>query len=374
MNPALDFEGLATFAESANAIDVFLSMASRMPPYTFIRQMIVYHQGDILQAIENHAWKFSQFESLNKNFPVFKLGNHKGNEDEHVEGVIVVLPGSQEHISRIITISTSDFWTRIVRKLSRLLYPDAMPVFFKQQEIEESLLALEAVLPENYYIQLSDVTSKEERVKFSTSRTREYDTHRLWTDSPWRNVFMQAKEEKQWFTGIKFSIQRENKSGSKSIIASGRLSKHGELQYDYYHEKFSNSLLTFLEQRTSERLLLLQDRGIRERNYHPSKPIEIVFDYDAFDSIEDIREFGKIMAAYPRSGKAVYHGNPYYHASIADFVDGSSFDVWALSKDKVIIIPQAKSSAQAFERLITYVFTEFNEGTVNVYEESEEVE
>ena len=63
---------------------------------------------------------------------------------------------------------------------------------------------------------------------------------------------------------------------------------------------------------------------------------------------------------------------PRLNASIADIVDGSSFDMWVLSKNKIVVVPQAKSSAQAFERLIAYIFSKFNEGTVNVYEESDQ--
>jgi len=365
-DPIMIFEGIAETSNDSGGIDTYLSMAQRMPQYVAIRQVVIYHRGDVLKAIDKLAWKFSSFESLNPNFPVFRIGTIK-NEQE-ISGVIALLPSRQPNLSRLITVSFSNFWSTAVRRLVRGFYPDAMPVFFKQQEIEDALGSLEIALPADHIIHLSDVTSREERS--TSNRRKEFDTRRLWTDSPWREVFSQAQQNGEWFTGLKFTILRERKTGSSQAVASGRIYKHGEIHYDYYHEKFTNTIIDSLEQRASERLTLFQERGIRERNYQPSDPIEISFDFDAFADVEDIREFGKIMAKYPHSTKAVYHGNPYYHASIADFLDGSSFEMWVLSQNKVVIVPQARSSALAFERLISYVFSEFNEGAVNVYEES----
>lgn len=59
---------------------------------------------------------------------------------------------------------------------------------------------------------------------------------------------------------------------------------------------------------------------------------------------------------------------PYFHASIADVLDGSSFDIWVASPSRILIVPQAKASATAFVRLISHIFSEFGEGDVAEYE------
>lgn len=371
LDPIMSFAGVAAIADSPAAIDAHFSMTQRMHQHVAIRQFIIYHKGDVLVPLDKQARKFTEFESLNSAFPVFKVGLTKDEKD--ISGIIAIVPGSQENISRIVTVSHSDFWYVIVKRLAKSFYPDAMPVFFRQQEIEEALLSLETSLHQGLSIHLSDVTSREVRSKTTRSPIKEYDTRRWWTDLPWRDVFLRAQEKSEWFTGLKFVVQREDKSGTAHSVASGRLYKNGEVHYDFQHELFSRTVIATLEQRASERLSLFEERGSRERNYHPSEPIEIAFDFDAFTGVEDVREFGAIMSKYPHSTKAVYHGNPYYHASIADYLDGSSFELWVLSQNKIVIVPQAKSSAQAFERLISYVFTEFNEGTVNVYEESQQI-
>ena len=299
LDPIMSFAGVAAIAESPAAIDAHFSMTQRMYQHVAIRQFIIYHKDDVLIPIDKQAWKFTEFESLNSAFPVFKIGLSKG--EKNISGIIAIVPGSHDNISRIITVSFSDFWDVIVRRLARGFYPDAMPVFFRQQEIEEALLALETSLPQGFSIHLSDVTSREERSKATPSRRKEYDTRRWWTDLPWRTVFSQAQEKGEWFTGLKFIVQREDKSGVAHSVASGRLYKKGEVHYDFHHEIFSRTVVATLEQGASERLSLFQERGSRERNYHPSEPIEIAFDFDAFTGVEDVREFGAIMSKYPHS-------------------------------------------------------------------------
>jgi hypothetical protein len=365
----MSFAGVAGIAEDPSAIEVHLSMTSKLPQYVAIRQFFIYHKEDLQEIIFNHISVFPEFDQLNKSFPVYKLGINNG--ERNITGVLAIIPGTTNNISRIITVSFSSFWNMIVRRIVRRIYPRAMPVFFKQKEIGAGLLSLESSLPNGYSIHLSDVTSREERIITGNTKRNEYDTRRLWTDTPWKDVFSTAQESGEWFTGLKFSIQRERNTGKPHPIASGRIYKQGEIHYDFYHELISQTVIKTLEKYAHERLTLLEERGIRERNYNPGSPIEIAFDFDAFNKVEDIRQFGEIITRYPHSTKAVYHSNPYYHASVADTLDGSSFDMWVLSQNKIVVIPQAKSSAQAFERLISFVFSEFNEGTVNIYEDSE---
>ena len=49
-------------------------------------------------------------------------------------------------------------------------------------------------------------------------------------------------------------------------------------------------------------------------------------------------------------------------------LDGSSFEVWAISSNQLALIPGLKASEAAFERLTDYVFEKFREGKVRDYE------
>lgn len=56
-----------------------------------------------------------------------------------------------------------------------------------------------------------------------------------------------------------------------------------------------------------------------------------------------------------------------FHASIADVLDGSSFDIWVASSNRILIVPGPKASVAAFIRLISHIFSEFREGTIAEY-------
>lgn len=368
MNLIVAFKGIVATANSHSSIEGYLSMAHRPPQFASIRQFIVFHKVPIFQTIQRKSADFRYFSFVNENPITFEVEIPGNRTRDAMSGILAVLPGSQPNISRITTVSYSNFWGEVVKPLRRKLYPDGMPLFFRQEEIELALNALEESLGKDFRVRIADVTSKEERFVSNHIARKSFDTERRWTDLPIKDVFSQAKERGQWFTGLRFLIQK--RKGNTDVyyqVGAGRLNKYGEVSFDSYYSEITSMLMSTLEHSAVQRLQLLEKRGIRERGYKPGKPIEISYDYDAFGRVEEVRRFGKIVSAYPNSTKAVFHSNPYYHASIADFLDGSSFDIWVLSLNRVVIVPQAKSSSQAFERLITHIFSNFGEGVVSEF-------
>lgn len=64
--------------------------------------------------------------------------------------------------------------------------------------------------------------------------------------------------------------------------------------------------------------------------------------------------------------------SPNVHASIADFIDGSSFEVWVLSPKRILIVPGPKCSIPALMRFTNYIFEEFEEGEIAEYQRAKE--
>lgn len=60
--------------------------------------------------------------------------------------------------------------------------------------------------------------------------------------------------------------------------------------------------------------------------------------------------------------------SPHLHISMADFVEGSSWDVWVLSPRRVLIIPGPKCSVAALTRFTSYLFAEGWEGEIGEYQ------
>ena len=334
------FNGIVTTADSHSSIESYLSMAPRPPQFASIRQFIVFHGISLLQIIKQKSADFRHYDLINDDPVTFAVEIPKSRSHDAINGVLAILPGSQPNTSRITTVSYSNFWIYAMQPFRRKLYPDGMPLFFRQEEIELALVSLEESLGQDFHVRIADVTSKEERSSDNRAIRKSYDTERRWTDLPIQDVFSQAKERGQWFTGLRFLINKKKRDSDVFYqVGSGRLNKYGEISFDSYYSEIASALLGSLELNAVQRLHLFEKRGIRERGYKPSKPIEISYDYEAFGQVEEVRRFGKVVSAFPNSTKAVFHSNPYYHASIADFLDGSSFDVWVLSSSRVVIIP-----------------------------------
>lgn len=361
-------EGFAAASNPAESLNNYLLMLPKLPRGYFIRQFEIFHKSELSQIIINKSKELTSFNLINTSPSFFEFKYMNKGKTQTEEGFCAILPSNKPNISRVTTISTPFFWGAVIRKLVSKFYPDAMPVFFRQDEIEYALKELEKSLGFKNRIRIADATVKEARDQSSNNKQKKYDTQRWWTDLSISDVFSQAKERGQWFTGLKFKIQR--RIGDSEIFSnqsSGRLYKFGEIYYDSFYSEITSTLLNHLEDKAYSRLVTLEGRGLRERNYKPVSPLEIAFDYEIFSDIEEIRRFGRVVASYPKSTKVIYHSNPYYHANLADFVDGSSFEVWVLSSNKIVLIPQAKSSAQAFERFIGHVSSNFYEGVVDEY-------
>lgn len=368
-NSTEQFIYFSSNASSSSAIEEYLSFIARTSVYTRIRQYIIYHKGDLANTLTSKFFDlYPHFELINPSASVINLDFDYGIDNQkNVKGVIAIFPGNQIDFHRLVTISYSDFWNIAVNKIVRKSYPEAMPVFFKQTEMRDSILSLEENLVEDMRIRISEVTMKRKR-QVDPSEIRNLETDRLWTEQPVKKVFDLALERNQWFTSIQFQIQQKRKKAkSFRTISKGRLYKYGVINYDYMHKDINEYLISILEAYSAKRLMMFQGRGIRERGDKSSKPIEILYNQNVFEDSHEIRRFADVINNYPHATKAVFHANPYYHSSVADFLEGSSFEIWVLSQRRILIIPQAKASESAFERLISHISFDFREGEISEY-------
>lgn len=370
-DPMRTFESLAINLASPDKFYGILPMFKKFDDHIQLREFILYHKGDFSSVIDKicHTAKV-EVHGFDSSSWLYSVRTISKNEADVIEGLLAFIPGKYPNMFRAVTVSKSIFWANVVRKLVKRSYPEAMRVFFKQNEIHEALKILENNIGENGRVNILDGTLKAKRNAGQNLGRTQFNTDRVWRDQPVDEMFEDALEKNQWFTSLTFAIEKKNeKRQTYPTVATGKIGKFGEVSSDAYFSEIEEYIISVLEGFASDRLALYQKRGIRERNFQSSPPLEIQYDIDVFDDIEEIRRFGKTMVNYPDSSIAVFHGNPYYHANIADFADGSSFDVWILSPNRVLIAPQARSTPQSLERITAYIFYEFREGTVSEYVE-----
>ena len=63
-----------------------------------------------------------------------------------------------------------------------------------------------------------------------------------------------------------------------------------------------------------------------------------------------------------------YHVDSYIHLSLVDYTDGSSYDIWVVTGDRLAIIPQIRASGASLRRLVNHILEHIGEGRVERYE------
>lgn len=99
------------------------------------------------------------------------------------------------------------------------------------------------------------------------------------------------------------------------------------------------------------------------------RPLTITFAQGQFAEREENLRFISAMRSMRSASVSVLHGNPYVHLSTVDYLDGSTFDVWVLSQEHAVIVPQLYASVGAIKRLVNHIFETYAEGAVGEYRE-----
>lgn len=373
-DPIIAFEEFAQASDSDSSMEFFLENTLALDsPFVECREALIYFKKDFGEFLSSsrHLTRFI-LEKINNEPLAFRIRRVISGEKETITGVFIVLKSSVQHIYRLITVSRGSFWTETIRPFLRDLYPYVSIVFFRQKELEDALLSLEKSMmvqyPSKVKTSVIEVTSKSEQFVPGSNKKRSVATERSWTNLSLGDTFTDLQERGFWFKSIrvKIVISASYKSSS-SQRAAIRLSKNGTFSCNGMYGYMRRFLITPLEKILSERMQLLEGRGIIEREYKPGPPLEIVYEGEVFTDSSKVRQFGEVIGRYQDAAIVVYHANPYFHANIADHRDGSSFELWVLSQNRILISPQATASAQALTRIINFIFDKFKEGVVDEF-------
>ena len=98
------------------------------------------------------------------------------------------------------------------------------------------------------------------------------------------------------------------------------------------------------------------------------EPVIINFGRDIFADPARNKDHIDALASMPRSGISVYHANPYIHATLVDYSDCSSYDIWVLVSDKLAIVPQLAASESSLGRLVNHIFEKMGGGRIERYD------
>lgn len=193
---------------------------------------------------------------------------------------------------------------------------------------------------------------------FSEGAARAVEADRRWTDLTVDEAFKEMRASGEWITDVTASYRAGLNSGTVKMTRRGRLAFAGSAVYAF----------DFLVKRVAglgeERYGFLHGRARTEATNYESRPFEIRFDAPVLRDGEQIGALSRVLHDIPHVSCTVVHGNPYFHAVLVDYTDGSVYEALVMQDHAVTVIPQGRATVRALQRLSSAVFASFREGTL----------
>jgi hypothetical protein len=293
---------------------------------------------------------------------LFSYTRRFGKRNQHrAAGEFIVARTDIESVYFIVHCGPPRYIRDALDPLLDGVYPRVVRPFLAQTELHDVLKDVQrAVQPDA--LRIRELTA----LRRLRSTFRKYESARNWTDLDIESAFQDARERNVWFRSVRFEIARRspNSEPGRWHGLHGRISKYGEVSVDGGFDLVDQVILRQLKHIAAARLAMFSNRDRASSPRHELKPLAISYDRPMLRAPDDLKRLLEALKRFPRSTTTILHGNPYLHVTVVDDVDFSTADVWVLSQNSVLIIPQIQSSYGALKRLVNHIFENFGEGRI----------
>jgi hypothetical protein len=280
-------------------------------------------------------------------------------EKKRIVGKFYAIKSTQyENVFIILSIENYFFFSKGILPFFKKSYPSTSLTFITHKKLK------------NLLVEFRDKNKFEE---FTIVRTTTYSrigkkimASVNWPEFTLEKAFEWVAEDNGWFNNIVFKFKKpRGRKFEASISRNGvvRTNGYAKIIYEYFMLPISKTVF--------DNITFFSKRSRRDNPNRDIRPLCIDFGYEKFSDAEENQKFISSMRPMKATSLSVVHGNPYVHLSLFDYFDGSSFDIWILSSEKIIIVPQLKASFQSIKRLLNHIFDNYGEGEIQDYKVKE---
>ncbi|HEX3071470.1 MAG TPA: hypothetical protein VHX14_23090 [Thermoanaerobaculia bacterium] len=270
-----------------------------------------------------------------------------------------ILDAGRPNMFVALAVCASEDWQTLVRFLDAR-YPQLVPVYLSQRELIGSIKTLRHSTSD-LALRVREMSATE---KIETETGKRKRSVREWTDEDLDNLLIHVEDRRQIINSLRFDFHRRiNDTVDVTPTLSCKVTRNAIVEVSGKFAVAWNTVIADIVTAGADKLKFFSQRGLRDRNYSAS-PLAIHFKRQVFDDLGEVRRFVDVMRKYPHSAYAINHGNPYAHLQLSDRYDGSSFELWAVTSDEILVVPRLRATEGAVERLIHYIYDEFREGEV----------
>ena len=275
---------------------------------------------------------------------------HSNLEDGYrlLEGEVYLISHDESEIYTAFTIDEDDFYKKGLRSYITSLPAAVSLSYLTTKELRGFFDVLEE--------QVDGTIIAEEAVIKSPSAK----TDILYIKDPYYNLFNSQKvnDGDYYVDKVKFSVR-----GGRTAF-DGFVTRNGDTRYSGGSSGiYFNYLLHNLGEAILKKGSIFEDKS-REYGSRDAERLEIKYEPGTMRGTEANMELISALRDLNDSSLTVYHSNPYMHASILDFEDGTTADVFITSDQTISIIPGFEASRSSLTRICNHITESFQEGEI----------
>lgn len=176
-------------------------------------------------------------------------------------------------------------------------------------------------------------------------------------------AFGYAQEQNSWFESLTFEALRDS-----SVHAEITVARDGMLKTDGQLLKVFDNLVLAICKTAYENHELFRMRSRRDNASLDVKPLVVNFGSEQLADEGERKKLIEVMRLLDKTSISVVHSNPYLQLSVIDYIDGSTFELWVLGPRELIIVPQLKGTVAGIRRLVSHVFDNYAEGSIEDFQ------
>lgn len=330
-----------------------------------VRAITFLYDGDLVDLFEENSFDgFTVDIEEQSEFAFVSLTRKmKGSGEDYdedgyryIKGKFYLFSQDETDAYTIFTISNSDFYTYGLKKYLKKFRSDISMSFLDSTDLKILFEALDDNIDGN--IIATDVVIKS---------PREGTEVKYFDNKPYYSIFNNKDIVNGDYYVDKIGFKLENSGNS----FQGQVSRTAESRFESGKGSiYFKYVLKLLSSCISDKGEIFSNKA---RNYgsREANPIQIIYEQGAIEGREEKDRLIRVLDGLSRSSLTVYHDNSYMHASILDYNDGTTADVFLNSDNSISIIPGFNASRQSLTRLIKQIIEEFREGKISEGEQSE---
>ena len=125
----------------------------------------------------------------------------------------------------------------------------------------------------------------------------------------------------------------------RKFESSGSISRDGILVCKSDIKSFFFEVVQQAINKASNDKELFKNRSRRDNPGLKVRPLRLDFEQPIFKEKSNNHKLISAPTKMPNRSLSVFHVNPYLNASMVDYADGSTYRIWVLSENDLIIVP-----------------------------------